>query len=594
MKKLPLFFMLLFTFVAYSQVHDSFDDGDFHQNPVWSGISSAFTVNLAKELQSTAKATSVSWLSTPSVSIDNAVWQCKIKITYPTSASNFACFYVIADNDDLLENCNAYFIQVGGTNDEVSLYYQQGSKKTKIIDGKDKRTDGNPIELIIRLTRTPNGLFELSSKLTSETDFYTEGSVQSNSIQTSDYCGVLYSNTSTTGTCYYFDDINITGTASIDSIAPLTSGIQVVDSNSVSIAFSENINTNEINYVFENDGYAVISSEFKPSTKELILKLNKNIERGTLFVVSLVGCKDMSGNALVNTKFQFALTEQASFGDVLINEIMFDAPENGDEYVELINVSNKILDINTLKITIRKTDGTLQSLCTADTSVYVLAGDIFVFTPSPELVVNNHKLQSGEGIYPVSKWNTLNNDGATLVVCANISDSILDELTYSKLWHYPLLANTKGVALERISTFDITQWNLNWHSAASDYNYGTPGFENSQHFEPDQNIQSKVVWCEPSAFSPDNDGNEDISYIYISSEYAGFVANLRVFSRNGECVKILANNLLLSKNTHFIWNGITDKGKLAQTGIYMIYVELFHPEKRTKIQHKTTLVITSR
>ena len=73
-----------------------------------------------------------------------------------------------------------------------------------------------------------------------------------------------------------------------------------------------------------------------------------------------------------------------------------------------------------------------------------------------------------------------------------------------------------------------------------------------------------------------------------------FVANLRVFSRNGECVKVLANNLLLSKNTHFIWNGITDKGKLAQTGIYMIYVELFHPEKRTKTQHKTTLVITSR
>ena len=134
-----MFFLPMYCF---GQVNDSFSDGNFINNPFWTGTTANFTVNSAFQLQSKATATSISSLFTASEAFDDATWECWVKINYNPSLSNYASIYLASDKNDISMGCNAYFVQIGGSNDEVSLFVQEGiNKPVKIIDGIDKRTN---------------------------------------------------------------------------------------------------------------------------------------------------------------------------------------------------------------------------------------------------------------------------------------------------------------------------------------------------------------------------------------------------------------------------------------------------------------------
>lgn len=595
MKKLHLIFMLLLWLPVSAQLSESFSDGDFTANPTWNGTTANFFVNQDKMLQSKAPGASVSWLTTPSQSIDNAVWECKIRINYPTSSSNYAVFYVVSDTEDISGSCNGYYLQIGGTNDEVCLYAQKGTKKTKLIDGTDKRTDVNPLEITVRLSRTKNGVFTLSSKLSSESAFYVEGTCTSTDISSSKYIGLMYSNTSTTGNYYYFDDIKVDGTAAVDSISPQCLSAVISDANEVTLTMSEQVRLKSpasyLNGILQSCTYSFTDAD----SSVVKIRLKDSFQKGRIYNFGLTGCCDRSGNLLVNNHFDVAVTETAGPGDVLINEIMFNAPEFGCEYIELINNSDKVLNSKQLCVSVKKESGELESLCCSETAQLLAPAAIFALTTDPEKVRSCHQSDSTAILLKTDKWNTLNNELSVVVVCNASGDSLLDELQYSAAWHHILITDPKGVALERISTSGLTQDKNNWHSAATQHNYGTPGFVNSQFRSTETaDDNEKILWCDVRAFSPDNDGNADICLIYYKTEYSGFVGNIRIFSRNGTLITTLVNNEILGSAGHYIWDGKTDRHQLAEPGIYLIYGEIFDPVSAKKRQAKATVVVTAR
>ncbi|MDR2824552.1 MAG: hypothetical protein LBB41_05075 [Prevotellaceae bacterium] len=209
-KTLQILTFLLLPACCIAQVYDDFSDGNFTENPAWTGTADNFFVNGELQLQSKATQTSVSYLFTPSQAINDAVWQADVRVNYPTSANNYSSIYLISNiiNPD---SCEAYYVQIGGTNDEVSLFVQHGTRKTKIIDGADKRTDVNPLVINIQVTRDSEGNFQLFSKLADEYEYFLEGETNDISVANSKYFGLVYHNTSTTGNCYLFDNVNITG-----------------------------------------------------------------------------------------------------------------------------------------------------------------------------------------------------------------------------------------------------------------------------------------------------------------------------------------------------------------------------------------------
>ena len=128
MKKSVLIIMIFLPFFCFGQVNESFLDGNFINNPIWTGTTANFTVNNGLQLQSQATTTSTSYLFTPSEAFDDAVWECWVKINYNPSSANYAAVYLASDNNELSSGCYGYFVKIGDTQDDVSLWLQEGKK----------------------------------------------------------------------------------------------------------------------------------------------------------------------------------------------------------------------------------------------------------------------------------------------------------------------------------------------------------------------------------------------------------------------------------------------------------------------------------
>ena len=128
--------------------------------------------------------------------------------------------------------------------------------------------------------------------------------------------------------------------------------------------------------------------------------------------------------------------------------------------------------------------------------------------------------------------------------------------------------------MERVSFSTPANAAGNWHSAAEDAGYGTPGYENSQK---ETDLQNKpVVTFEPDSFSPNHDGYNDEFIIRYEMPKPGFVANIRIFDAAGRFVFNLAKNEMLGTAGEFFWNGKDETGSRQPIGVYVVMAEVFN------------------
>ncbi|MBP6635794.1 MAG: lamin tail domain-containing protein, partial [Paludibacter sp.] len=468
--------------LAKAQINENFTDGNFDRNPEWRGNTGNFKINEKLQLQSCATTTSVSSLFTNSESIVNAQWKAHIIINYSTSSSNYAAMYIISENENLTSGCNGYYVQIGGTNDEISLFLQQGTKKTKIIDGLDKRIADDSVNVEVKVTRDGNGNFELWSKKASENEYILEGKTQNNAVVNSYYFGLLYSNTSTTGKAYIFDNIEVTGEKAEDHINPTIKQLKITDENKIEFEFSERIDTSNLEIGINGQFYKTDSVELNGAKNILRIKPQYKFIKGIKYEITLSGISDYSGNYLINNTAYTGIPEDAEIGDLIWNEIMFNNPENSSEYVEIYNRSAKVIELTGMYISTRKNDGTLNSGNKIDYYLLMYPSEYIAFTSSPDSVLLYHNCPQDANVNKLN-MSSLNNTSATIVLCSNNKEIIYDELKYNEKWHHTLIKNPKGVALEKINPDMETQNSDSWHSAGSTTNYGTPGYKNSQYKE---------------------------------------------------------------------------------------------------------------
>lgn len=506
MQKTFILILLCISTVVNAQITDSFSDGDFTQNPEWVGTVDNFLINSNLQLQSCATATSTSYIFTSSQAMDNAVWQTDVLINYTTSSSNYASIYLIS-NKLTPDTCDAYYVQIGGTNDEISLFVQQGTTKTKIIDGTDKRIDYQPVILTIRVTRDSEGHFALYSKKPEETDFYLEGTALNNIVARGDYFGLLYRNSGTTGNAYIFDNIEVTG----------------------------------------------------------------------------------------NVPPQPKIYPKPQFGDITWNEIMFQTSADVPEYVEIANLTADTLDISNIKFTSLKTDGTYNTFVTIPPLTLLLPNDYLALSDDAmQLYYYFNITEESANIYSTTRWNTLNNNGTTLVLLDQSQDIEYDRFTYSAEMHHALLSDLRNVSLEKVNPQMFSDDINAWLSAASEINYGTPGYKNSQFRELNNTETDSRVWLENEHFSPDYDGFNDICYIRYATDLIGATATAMIFDAVGNRIKQLCNNVLLSSNGFLTWDGIRDDGKIANPAVYVLYFQFFNPNTAEKKEIKLPIVLTVR
>ena len=183
---LCLFFISLQTFLS-AQVNENFSDGEFLSNPKWTGDTLGWKV-VGFQLNSNASvATTPLHLSTVCTLATNTQWEFLVDLKFATSSLNYTDIFLISDSSNLSGMNSGFFVRVGNTSDEISLYRKDLGTITKIIDGLDGRVASTTNNIFkIKITRTPNNEFRLFDDATGSGNAYVlEGSAIETAYQSS-------------------------------------------------------------------------------------------------------------------------------------------------------------------------------------------------------------------------------------------------------------------------------------------------------------------------------------------------------------------------------------------------------------------------
>lgn len=271
-------------------------------------------------------------------------------------------------------------------------------------------------------------------------------------------------------------------------------------------------------------------------------------------------------------------------GAIVLNELLPNPYPDGCEYIELYNRSGKPLDVSSLSLAVRKSDGTLNTRYPLSGVTRPLDADGYLLVAKHlDAVTPFYDIRDESALWEIPKLPFLTNTASTLVLFRTADETIIDEVSYSSKWHAYAVKNQKGVALERIDPDGATQDAGNWTSAATVAGYGTPGYQNSQYRADSKDEPTGIeapVWKAET-------GEYTIAY---ELDRPGYSCRAFVFNIAGQWVAEIANNQLLGTSGTFHWNGTARSGSPLPTGIYIFYAEIYHPDGEVKPYKKVFLV----
>ncbi|MBT5438719.1 MAG: hypothetical protein HOK92_05905, partial [Flavobacteriales bacterium] len=353
---------LLFPFLficsfAFAQVTDDFSDGDFINNPIWTGSTNDFLVNTSQQVQLNNTIASTSYLSTPHnmSTIDNQEWRVWTKQSFSPSSGNNGRIYLTSDNADLTNTLNGYYIQLGesGSSDALRLFKIEAGSPTLIFSGADGQI-ASSFEVSIKVIRSALGEWTMYADFSGEDNYTFQNSATDASSFTGSHFGFLDTYTSSNSTKFYYDDIYI-GNQIIDTEPPVMQEVNVINPTSIDLLFDEELESvsaeNAFNYEIQ-PALSISAAVLDASNPSLIhISLVSPLQNGSLYTISSNNIEDNSGNASgsQSLNFEFLIGETPSPGDVIISEIFADpSPIIGlpdVEYVEIYNGSDKIFDL---------------------------------------------------------------------------------------------------------------------------------------------------------------------------------------------------------------------------------------------------------
>jgi hypothetical protein len=352
-----------------------------------------------------------------------------------------------------------------------------------------------------------------------------------------------------------------------------------LDSLDLTLLFDEPVDSssasNRLNYTV-SDGIGYPDSAFTPSPffDRVMIRLPIPLSVGKIYTISLQHIEDCSGNEIgLNNTCKTGLPEKAKIGDIIFNEILFNPPPYGYDYLELFNRSPRIINCSGLFVAGKKTDGSLDDpieLVKEERSFF--PGEYLLLTENSDWVLQKYPMSDSARIISLTNLPSMPDDMGK-VVLLNTTGESLDELDYDHHWHSPLLTSESGVSLERIRADLPTSLATNWTSAAASAGYGTPGYKNSESSSDSGNVH--FISLEPKIFSPDMDGYQDFCFINYHLPEAGFMGSISIYNTYGSMVRKLVNNMIWATNGTFRWDGLDDQQNLLPMGHYIVYVELF-------------------
>lgn len=474
----PIVF-LIFLSPAYlwAQILDSFDDGDFTNNPTWTGADPFFLVD-AGVLRSNAPGPSNYYLSTSQNLMDDTRWEFFINLNFSTSGSNFVEVFLTADNADLNAVQNGYFLRFGGTPDEISFFRKTAGANLLLIDGVDGTTGSSANnDFLIRVDRTAAGEWIIDYAPNAAEPYLGLGVITDLELISTSHFGFRIVQSSAAGPIgnHFFDDFSV-NLIPVDNTPPVVIGAEAFSVNSVNLGFSEPMDEGSANDVQKYSISPVlgnpVSASYNPIFNTVALGFNGNFENGVTYELSILGVADLAGNIseLQTFPISFISPGVAAFRGVVINELMADpAPSQGlpeAEYIELFNVSNEYFQLANWKLVNTTVEKVLPN--------YLLEPGGFVLLCNS---TNADLLSTFGPVISITSFTALTNSGDSLTLI-NSSGVVIDIVAYTSAWYGNSEFVDGGYALEQINPFTPCTGRENW-SASNGQMGGTPGAVNA-------------------------------------------------------------------------------------------------------------------
>jgi Lamin Tail Domain/CHU_C Type IX secretion signal domain/CARDB len=293
------------------------------------------------------------------------------------------------------------------------------------------------------------------------------------------------------------------------------------------------------------------SNQNNKVNKSLGMIMAKNLQSGdSVNINSSLQIPNLQFNVLTAAKIYFSADEDTlnnylekiiepgfSQKSLLINEIMY-APENGEpEWIELINSSNKTLNLKNWFIEDVQPSRQTNFITNQD---YFLQPDELLVLTKDSSFFNFHPSVKSKVL--VLNFGTLGNtsDGIRIY---DFRNALIDDLNYNSNW-----GGKHGFSLERISTEKATNDSSNWLTSLSK-NKSTPGQPNSILGIPNYNRNALVI--NEIMFDPKEGNSEFVEFLNISSSDIN-IGGWKIEDKKGNVYKLSETSLNLAPNNYFV------------------------------------------
>lgn len=384
--------------------------------------------------------------------------------------------------------------------------------------------------------------------------------------------------------------------AFIDVKPPVLLRAYCENDSTVVLLFNESLATSSVT-IFQN--YSITPSLTIHSAEptginntDTRLILGSALTKNIIYEITVNFITDCSGNSVEeNNQTRFGITDTLFENKIVINEILFDPFEGGNDFIEIYHTGKRIIDLSCMQVASidEETNEPDQLERISDNPWLMFPGDYVVLTENPESVALQYRSSYPFRFIKINDLPSMNIDkGHIALFCQNTR---VDEIKYEDKFHFELLEQTKGLSLEKINPEMNSMQPSSWHSASPSAGFATPGLKNSQY--NDFIAVEQIVYLDPEIFSPDNDGIDDVVTFSIQSGKEGYISNYRIYNSSGQIIFKNNENNLLASATHFTWDGIDENGARASMGIYVAFIEVFNLKGDVK-KYKLPFVLASK
>jgi len=365
----------------------------------------------------------------------------------------------------------------------------------------------------------------------------------------------------------------------------------LVNSNTLTLKFNKKLDSNSIvnqnqYFVDKGVGNPIFVSFNTYFSSEINLHFSDNFMEGFIYNLSINDVITDCNNNQLDTSliFRFALPDSCLQSDIIINEILFDPKDDGVDYVEIYNNSDKVFDLKNYRISNYLIDWNTPEnwKIITNESRLIFPDEYWVLTTDSAKVKNQYFTENPCHFIELVSLPTFSNEEGTVAIIHQSLLNTIDVLGYHSDMHHPLLNSVDGVSLERISP-NLEQW----QSASSTSGYGTPTYQNSQYFIPNSFGEVTAI---PEVFSPNNDGYEDFLSINWEFERSDLMASISVYNSDGILINVLINNELIGNSGTQFWNGTDERGMKLSSGIYIVLIDVLSDDGFVN-QYKKVVVL---